>query len=562
MPGRAESLVAIVAALAVLAWLPPAAHAGQLADLSLAIRQGELAAVRRLVEADPSLARTPDEAGFTPLHIAATAGRVEIIDYLLQRGAPIEARTRGGQTPLFQTVPLAQARAFEFLLGKGANFAARDDAGRSILQFALHWRRPAMIDLILARGFPLDVRPEHAAAMLQDACEGGAASLVSALLAKGAPGKDATLATTLLPCAARAGLDDFTAHLLATGARPNERDIHGMTPLHLAAFYGRESVVRVLLDGGAQVNARVPDGRTALDIARDGNHAAVVSVLVLHGAVATPSAWPALEGPYLGESEAPDVPRVFAAGLVSSEEHETNLAFHPGGGELCLSRINALQTQRWLLFMRKIGGRWQPPERAPFQSGGTDFECAYSTDGATLFFVSDRATPPGGSRRPDTDVWAVDRTGAGWSEPRNLGPAVNGQSNEYMPSVDRERNLYFERYGLNVARWRDGVYQPAERVPPFPGVSNPGHPFIAPDGSYLLFDGVPEGSSKGVLFAAYRLRDGSWSEAVRLFPGHDAREYESCPAVSPDGRVLFFGRDHDIYWVNASVIDARRLPAR
>jgi len=54
---------------------------------------------------------------------------VDIIEYLLQRGADIEARTAGGQTPLFQTVPLASAEAFDCLLRKGARLGARDNTG-------------------------------------------------------------------------------------------------------------------------------------------------------------------------------------------------------------------------------------------------------------------------------------------------------------------------------------------------------------------------------------------------------------------------------------------------
>jgi ankyrin repeat protein len=64
--------------------------------------------------------------------VRRTAGRVDIIEFLLQHGATIEARTAGGQTLLFQTVPLASEQAFLFLLSKGANLDARDNGGQSI----------------------------------------------------------------------------------------------------------------------------------------------------------------------------------------------------------------------------------------------------------------------------------------------------------------------------------------------------------------------------------------------------------------------------------------------
>ena len=87
---------------------------------------------------------------------------------------------------------------------------------------------------------------------------------------------------------------------------------------------------------------------------------------------------------------------------------------------------------------------------------------------------------------------------------------------------------------------------------------NLGHPFVAPDGSYLVYDARRPGSGKSLLFISYRLKDGSWSQGVRVFDQDDAREYESCPTVSPDGKFLFFGRDHDIYWASAAFIEQRR----
>jgi len=105
-------IVAIILSLVFMLLLASMSLADDRTDLSLAIRQGNLAAVRRIVEKNPALVTSADDAGFTPLHIAATAGRVDIVDYLLGRGADIEARTAGGQTPLFQTVPLVSQQTF------------------------------------------------------------------------------------------------------------------------------------------------------------------------------------------------------------------------------------------------------------------------------------------------------------------------------------------------------------------------------------------------------------------------------------------------------------------
>jgi ankyrin repeat protein len=554
---RAAAAVAAIGAVV-------AGQADDRADLSLAIRQGNLAAVRSIVEKNPTLVTSADGSGFTPLHIAATAGRVDIIEFLLGRGADLEARTPGGQTPLFQTVPLVSQQAFVYLLEKGATLNARDGQGRGILQFALSWRRPAMVDLILSRGFVVDVQGAAAQEMLDQAANTGIESLVAALLARGAvPDTGIRHGTTMLHSAARGGLDGFAAALLKQGAKVDARDDHGLTPLHVAAIYGSEAVARVLVARGADIEARGTDGRSARNLAAPRSPG-IDAMLAAKGARAGPPTFPVVTGPYLGQA-APDLaPRIFAPGIISSEEHETNITLAPDGRELCFSRINADQSRRWLMFMKFEDGRWTPPSPAPFALGITEFEASYSPDGRRLFFVSDRPVAPDGAPRRDTDVWVVERSGAGWGQPRNLGAAVNGPSNEYMPSADRDGNLYFERYGLNVARWRNGAYLPAEPVTAITNVTNLGHPFVAPDGSYLIFDARPPGNSgagpAGVLFVSFRQKDGGWSPAVRIFSDSDTREYESCPTVSPDGKWLFFGRDHDIYWAGAEII-ARRRPA-
>jgi len=552
----------IVLALAVALGAATATHADDRADLSLAIRQGNLAAVRAIVEKNATLVTTADGSGFTPLHIAATAGQVEIIGFLLGRGADIEARTLGGQTPLFQTVPFVGREAFSYLLGKGANINARDSQGNSILQFALSWRRPAMVDLILGRGFAVSVQGVAAQDMLDEAANTGIESLVTALVSKGVvPDTGRRHGTTLLHSAARGGSARLAEQLLKQGAPIDVRDDHGLTPLHVAAFYGSEAVAQVLMTHGADIEARGFDGRSARNLAAERS-ASIERMLAAKGARTVQAAFPSLAGPYLDQPEPGLVPRIFAPGIISSEEHETNITFAPDGRELCFSRINADQSRRWLLFMRIENGRWTAPSPAPFASSGTDFEAAYSPDGRQFLFVSNRPLQRDGSPKRDTDVWVVERAGTGWGgEPRNLGPAVNGPSNEYMPTVDREGNLYFERYGLNVSRWRDGNYLPSEPVSGITNVVNMGHPFVAPDGSYLIFDGQLPGNRAsgltGVLFVSFRQQDGRWSPAVRLFDQADTREYESCPTVSPDGKWLFFGRDHDIYWVSAEVLTTR-----
>ncbi len=70
-----------------------------------------------------------------------------------------------------------------------------------------------------------------------------------------------------------------------------------------------------------------------------------------------------------------------------------------------------------------------------------DFNPEISVDGNTLLFTSLR---PGGYGLGD--LYVSNRVGGQWSPARNLGPAVNTSSDEYHPSLSRNKQqLYFVR---------------------------------------------------------------------------------------------------------------------
>lgn len=78
---------------------------------------------------------------------------------------------------------------------------------------------------------------------------------------------------------------------------------------------------------------------------------------------------------------------------------------------------------------------------------------------------------------------------------------------------------------------------------------NEATPFIALDGSYLLF------ARTGDLHVAFRQVDGTWSEARSMGQGINTPGPELCPTVSADGKYLFYLAGHMIYWVDAGIID-------
>ncbi|XP_075087089.1 phytochrome-interacting ankyrin-repeat protein 1 isoform X2 [Nicotiana tabacum] len=64
----------------------------------------------------------PKSLGVTPLHLAAKGGHLRVMDELLERGADIDARTKGvcGWTPLHHAAKKGKRKAIRFLIKNGA----------------------------------------------------------------------------------------------------------------------------------------------------------------------------------------------------------------------------------------------------------------------------------------------------------------------------------------------------------------------------------------------------------------------------------------------------------
>lgn len=198
--------------------------------------------------------------------------------------------------------------------------------------------------------------------------------------------------------------------------------------------------------------------------------------------------------------------------------------------------------------------RWTYPTRA--MVGGVPLEDVplLSNDGTRIYDMARRALP---GQKPDggEHIWVAERTCDAWGEPRPLDPAVNALPHHWQFGVDRHGSVYFSSNwkgarGLFVSHLVEGRHgEPVALGAPVNTTATEAMPFLARDGSYLLF------SRNDDLYVSFRGSDGAWMEPARLpFPVNTA-DAEICPVVSPDGRYLFFMRSGHVYWVDAAVID-------
>ena len=251
-------------------------------------------------------------------------------------------------------------------------------------------------------------------------------------------------------------------------------------------------------------------------------------------------------------------PQIFAAGVISTG-HEFGITFTPNGKELYFSRFESKKPIH-IFHAVMADGKWQQPERISFSSDQwSDLDPFLSPDGKHLFFVSTRPAPGAAAGTKNMDIWAAAMESGKWGEPRWL-EAVNSAGKEGSPSVDRAGNLYFfsDRVGgadhnmIYESRLVNGAY--AAPVP-LPALVNSGpsdtSPFISPDGNSLLFYSTrPGGFGKADLYIAFR-KHGEWTSVRNLGPQINSPDSEYNPALSPDEKTLFFGRNSNIYEVPA-----------
>lgn len=71
-----------------------------------------------------------------------------------------------------------------------------------------------------------------------------------------------------------------------------------------------------------------------------------------------------------------------------------------------------------------------------------DLHPAVSSDGSLMVFSSDRLPTSGG-----LDLFVSKKTADGWSEPLNLGEAINSSGHDWFPFLDKMNNLWFSSTG-------------------------------------------------------------------------------------------------------------------
>ncbi|XP_040184857.1 ankyrin-2 isoform X32 [Rana temporaria] len=225
------------------------------------------------------------ESGFTPLHISAHYGNVNVATLLLNRGAAVDFTARNQITPLHVASKRGNTNMVKLLLDRGGQIDAKTRDGLTPLHCAARSGHDQAVELLLERGAPLLARTKNGLSPLHMAAQGDHVECVKHLLQHKAPVDDVTLDyLTSLHVAAHCGHYRVTKLLLDKRANPNARALNGFTPLHIACKKNRIKVMELLVKYGASIQAITESGLTPIHVAAFMGHLNIVLLLLQNGA--------------------------------------------------------------------------------------------------------------------------------------------------------------------------------------------------------------------------------------------------------------------------------------
>lgn len=191
------------------------------------------------------------------INAACYRGNLDMVQFLIGKGARVDVTAGDGGTPLFWAAGSdGDGKLVSLLLDQGARIDARNKAGTTPFEKAVYRAISKgdnfrVLEIFLEQGVDVDTAPAEGPAA-------GYTPLMGALINNQA---------------------DLAQFFIDHGANVNAIAGDGNAPLLIASDEGNLELVQLLVDKGAQTDHQDSKGKTALQIAEEEGHEEVVAYL-------------------------------------------------------------------------------------------------------------------------------------------------------------------------------------------------------------------------------------------------------------------------------------------
>ncbi|XP_071085224.1 putative ankyrin repeat protein RF_0381 [Haliotis cracherodii] len=257
--------------------------------LHQACRGGDIEKVRGFLEQDKLEINSRGKNGETPVMMAARAGYVELVDFLVKKGADMSLVDSGGDNILHHVCRGGDIEIVKSVLAQDKlDINSRGKNGETPVMVVAAWARLGeLLDFLVKKGADMSVVNNDGDNILHQACRGGDIETVRRVLAQdkldiNSRGKNGDTPAMVAAWTGHGELVDF---LVKKGADMSLVNYGGDNILHQSCKGGDvETVKRVLEQDKLGINSRSKNGSTPVMMAAKAGREGLVTFLVKIGA--------------------------------------------------------------------------------------------------------------------------------------------------------------------------------------------------------------------------------------------------------------------------------------
>ena len=252
--------------------------------LMLACMNGHQHCVEYLVKRGANIHATTYVGTTAILAAAGVARNLEIVQYLLDKGADIESADHAFFTPLIATAEKGSIQVVQYLLDHGANVQAVSRYGFSSLNYAVANGHVEIAELLIERNADVQRKDGDGFTPLMRGTTNGYVHICEMLVDRRARVNDVDDIGGNTALHFATAYPQLTAYLLRNGAHHSVTNKNGDTPLMMAATRGDAASLKHLVAAGASIHYINNFDQSALSLAAINNRVQVFLHLLELGA--------------------------------------------------------------------------------------------------------------------------------------------------------------------------------------------------------------------------------------------------------------------------------------